>query len=207
VFQFESSAQRTFLPYFRPETQAHLEMATAAIRPGPIQAGTVQPLARRRRGEEPVTYPHYLLEAALEETYGVLLFQEQVLKTVRDLAGFTAGEGEQFRRALGSKRPQQEIERLREQFIAGAKANDVLEEIAEQVFENLKAFGGYAFPKSHVIPFAQLAIEMAALKYHWPAHLTAALLSSQPIGLLDTCRPGQRCAAARHYDPGCRHQL
>ena len=182
VFQVESRAQTQTLPRLKPKTLNDLIVSISLIRPGPVQGNMVHPYLRRRSGEERVSYPHYLLEAALEETLGVILFQEQVIKVARDLAGFTAGQGELLRRALGGKRSKQEVERLREVFIRGAKDNDVIEEIAEQVFENLKAFGGYSFPKSHAAAFAVLVYQSAWLKYHWPAHFTAALLNNQPMG-------------------------
>jgi error-prone DNA polymerase len=182
VFQVESRAQAQILPRLIPRSFNDLIVSISLIRPGPVQGNMVHPFLRRRSGTETVSYPHHLLEAALEETMGVILFQEQIIKVARDLAGFNPGDGELLRRALGGKRPEQDIEQLREAFIAGAIENDVLEEIAEQVFESLKAFGGYSFPKSHAAAFAVLVYQSAWLKYHWPAHFTAALLSNQPMG-------------------------
>jgi error-prone DNA polymerase len=142
----------------------------------------VHPYLRRRSGKEPIAYPHALLEEALEETLGVILFQESVIKVARDLAGFTQGQGELLRRALGGKRPDKEVEQLREEFISGAKQNEVLEEVAEKVFEGLKAFGGYSFPKSHAAAFAVIVYQSAWLRHYFPAHFRAALLNHQPLG-------------------------
>jgi error-prone DNA polymerase len=142
----------------------------------------VHPYLRRRLGEEPVQYPHPKLEPALAETLGVVLFQEQVLKVARDLAGFTGGQGEQLRRALGSKRASEQIEQLHADFIAGAAAQDVDEAAAEAVFDALRSFGGYSFPKSHAAAFSVLVYQSAWLKRYRPAAFACALLNNQPMG-------------------------
>src|SRR5919109_352286 len=117
MFQVESRAQAQILPRLKPRCMADLIVAISLIRPGPLQGDMVHPYLRRRQGLEPVTYKHPLLKPALEETLGVVLFQEQVLKVARDLAGFTAGQGEQLRRALGAKRAPEAIEQLRGAFL------------------------------------------------------------------------------------------
>lgn len=182
VFQVESRAQAQTLPRLKPKTFNDLIVSISLIRPGPVQGNMVHPYLRRRAGSEEVFYPHALLEDALEETLGVILFQEQVLKVARDLAGWTAGQGEQLRRALGGKRPGQDVEKLHTAFIEGAKRNDVLEDVAEMVFMSLTAFAGYSFPKSHAAAFAVLVYQSAWLKhYHAPAFYVA-LLNNQPMG-------------------------
>jgi error-prone DNA polymerase len=182
VFQVESRAQAQTLPRLKPKHFNDVIVSISLIRPGPIQGNMVHPYLRRRRGQEPVRYPHPRLEAALEETLGVILFQEQVLKVARDLAGFTAGEGELLRRALGAKHAEAQIEALREQFVAGAVAGDVLESVAQSVFDSLTAFGGYSFPKSHAAAFAVLVYQSAYLKLYHPHAFTTALLNHQPMG-------------------------
>lgn len=182
VFQVESRAQAQTLPRLRPKTFNDLIVSISLIRPGPVQGNMVHPYLRRRAGVEKVIYPHPLLEASLEETLGVILFQEQVLKVGRDLAGLSAGQGEQLRRALGGKRPEREVEKLRETFIEGAQQMDVSLDIAAQVFDSLKSFAGYSFPKSHAAAFAVLVYQSAWLKKYWPAQFIAALLSNQPMG-------------------------
>jgi error-prone DNA polymerase len=142
----------------------------------------VHPYLRRRLAMEPVTYSHPLLKPALEETLGVILYQEQVLKVARDLAGFTPGQGEQLRRALGGKRDEQAVEGLRVAFLEGAKARGVSETVAEAVFDQLKAFGGYSFPKSHAAAFAVLVYQSAWLKRYHPAAFLCALMNNQPMG-------------------------
>jgi error-prone DNA polymerase len=182
VFQVESRAQAQVTPRLKPRSFNDLIISISLIRPGPIQGNMVQPYIRRRLGWEPVTYPHPRLEAALAETLGVILFQEQVLKVARDLAGFTPGQGEQLRRALGSKRGEAEIERLRSAFVAGVQANGISTSVAETVFTQLQAFGGYSFAKSHAAAFAVLVYQSAWLKCYYPAAFFTALLNHQPMG-------------------------
>jgi error-prone DNA polymerase len=182
VFQVESRAQAQVLPRLKPGCFGDLVISISLIRPGPIQGNMVHPYLRRRQGLEPVTYLHPHLEPALAETLGVILFQEQVLKVARDLAGFTAGQGEQLRRALGSKAGEAAIEHFRAAFMAGAEANGVSLDIAEMVFDQLRAFGGYAFAKSHAAAFAVLVYQSAWLKRYQPAAFLVALLNNQPMG-------------------------
>jgi len=182
VFQVESRAQAQVLPRLRSRTFNDLIVSISLIRPGPVQGDMVHPYLRRRLGIEPVRYPHPLLQPALEETLGVVLFQEQVLKVARDLAGFTAGQGEQLRRALGAKRASEEIERFHAAFLEGAQANGVEQIIASGVFDTLRAFGGYSFPKSHAAAFAVLVYQSAWLKRYHPQAFYAALLDNQPMG-------------------------
>ena len=182
VFQVESRAQAQMLPKLRPRTFEDLIVEISLVRPGPIQGDMVHPYLRRRQGREPVSYVHRLLEPALAETLGVIIFQEQVLKVARDLAGFTPGQAELLRRAMGKRQATQEIERFREAFLTGAQAKGVSLPIAERVFEQLRAFGGYSFPKSHSASFAVLVYQSAWLKRYHPLAFYAAILNSQPMG-------------------------
>lgn len=182
VFQVESRAQSQMQPLFRPQCFEDLIVAISIIRPGPIQGDMVHPYMRRRLGEEPVTYPHPALRPALEETLGVILFQEQVLKVARDLANFSAGQGELLRRALGSKHAADAIESFHDAFVAGAVGQGVSRAVAEDVFDRLRAFGGYSFPKSHAAAFAVLVYQSAWVKAYHPAAFYAALLNHQPMG-------------------------
>ncbi|MDX1663677.1 MAG: error-prone DNA polymerase, partial [Candidatus Promineifilaceae bacterium] len=182
VFQVESRAQSQLQPRLRPRCFNDLVVSISMIRPGPLHADMLHPYLRRRQGLEPVAYPHPLLESALEETLGVIVFQEQVLKVARDLAGFTPGQGEQLRRALGAKRGQAELARLRAAFMQGTAEKGVDATTAEKVFSQLQAFGGYAFPKSHAAAFAVLVYQSAWLRrYHFLPFFTA-LLNNQPMG-------------------------
>ena len=182
VFQVESRAQAQMLPKLKPQCFADLVVAISLIRPGPIQGNMVHPFLRRRQGIEPVRYLHPLLEPALSETLGVILFQEQVLKIARDLAGFTTGQGEQLRRALGAKRATEAIAAFHTDFLTGAKNNGVTADIANTIFEQLLAFGGYSFAKSHAAAFAVLVYQSAWLKRYHPQAFYAALLNNQPMG-------------------------
>jgi error-prone DNA polymerase len=182
VFQVESRAQAQMLPRLKPLTFEDLIIEISLVRPGPIQGDMVHPYLRRRQGREPVTYLHPLLEPALAETLGVIIFQEQVLKVARDLAGFTPGQAELLRRALGKKRAGEEIERFRQAFIRGAQARGVSTAVAEKVFAQLNAFGGYSFPKSHAASFAVLVYRSAWLKRYYPVALYTAILNNWPMG-------------------------
>jgi len=182
VFQVESRAQAQILPRLKPRCFEDLIVTISLIRPGPIQGHMVHPYLRRRLGQEPVTYLHPRLESALADTMGVILFQEQVLKVARDLAGFSPGQGELLRRALGHKDGTAEIARLKEAFIAGARANGVPLDIAETVFMQLQAFGGYSFAKSHAAAFAVLVYQSAWLKCYYPAAFYISLFNNWPMG-------------------------
>jgi error-prone DNA polymerase len=182
VFQVESHAQIQVLPRLKPAIFNDLIVSISLIRPGPVQGEMVHPYLRRRAGIEPVVYPHPLLEAALSETLGVILFQEQVLKVARDAAGFSAGQGELLRRALGSKDPQAALERFQTPFLIGAAERGIDPETAQTIFDKLRAFGGYSFPKSHAASFAVIVYRSAWLKRYHPAAFAAALLNNQPMG-------------------------
>jgi error-prone DNA polymerase len=181
MFQVESRAQAQVLPQLKPRAFNDLIVSISLIRPGPIQGDMVHPYLRRRQGLESVRYAHPLLKPALEETLGVILFQEQTLKVARDLAGFTAGQGEQLRRALGNKHAEAAIEALRTVFLAGAVAKGVPIAVATAVFEQLRAFGSYSFPKSHAAAFAVIVYQSAWLKRYHPAAFFCALLNNQPM--------------------------
>lgn len=182
VFQVESRAQMQVLPRFRPRSFNDLIISISLIRPGPIQGDMVHPYLRRRLGEEPVRYPHPALEPALSETLGVILFQEQVLQVARDLAGFTPGQGELLRRALGRKDAVAAIQAFEAQFVAGAVRRGVAEDVARDVFGRLLGFGSYSFPRSHAAAFAVLVYQSAWLRHYQPAAFYIALLNHQPMG-------------------------
>ena len=182
VFQIESRAQMATLPRLRPRTFYDLVVEVALIRPGPIQGGSVHPYIRRRNGQEPVTYPHPLLEGALAKTLGVPLFQEQLMQMAIDVAGFTPSESDELRQAMGSKRSAARMDRLRERLFAGMAARGVTGEIAEEIFVKMKAFANYGFPESHSVSFAYLVYASSWIKYHEPAAFCAALINAQPMG-------------------------
>ena len=182
VFQVESRAQMNFLPRMRPRCFYDLVIEVAIIRPGPIQGGMVHPYLKRRRKEEPVNYPSAALEPVLAKTLGVPLFQEQAMQISVVAAGFTAGEADQLRRALGSFRGPGSVEAFRERFITGCLRNGYDQAFAEACFRQLEGFSGYGFPESHAASFALLVYASSWIKCHHPEVFCCALLNSQPMG-------------------------
>ena len=182
VFQCESRAQMNTLPRLKPTCFLDLVIAISLIRPGPIMGNMVHPYLRRRRGAEMVSYLDDRLKPALEETLGVILWQEQVLKVAHDIAGFSHGQGEMLRRALGSKYSFQLLDQLEDIFIEGAIKNGVEEETAQTIFGQLRGFGAYSFAKSHAASFAVLTYQSAWFKTHHAAVFYAAILNHQPMG-------------------------
>jgi error-prone DNA polymerase len=196
VFQVESRAQMATLPRLKPRVFYDLVVEVALIRPGPIQGGSVHPFIRRRNGEERVTYDHPLCEPALYKTLGVPLFQEQLMQLATDVAGFSAAEADELRRALSSKRSEERLERLRERFYAGMAANQITGELADRIFAKTKAFANFGFPESHSISFASLVYVSAWFKHYFPAAFCAALLRAQPMGFYS---PQSLVADARRH--------
>jgi error-prone DNA polymerase len=182
VFQVESRAQMATLPRLRPRTFYDIVIEVALIRPGPIQGGSVHPYIRRRRGEEPVTYLHPLLEGCLAKTLGVPLFQEQLMQMAIDVANFTPGEADQLRQAMGSKRSRERMALMRARLLDGMAANGITGEVAEEIAHKLEAFSSFGFPESHSVSFAYLVYASSWMKLRYPAEFTAALLNAQPMG-------------------------
>ncbi|MBK5224610.1 MAG: error-prone DNA polymerase [Acidimicrobiia bacterium] len=182
VFQVESRAQMATLPRLRPRTFYDLVVEVALIRPGPIQGGSVHPYIRRRNGTEPVTYLHPLLEPSLAKTLGVPLFQEQLMQMAIDVAGFSPGEADQLRQAMGSKRSRERMERLRRRLFDGMAERGITGDVAEAIYDKLAAFANFGFPESHSVSFAYLVYSSSWLKRFYPAAFCAALLGAQPMG-------------------------
>ncbi|RQT27029.1 error-prone DNA polymerase [Burkholderia contaminans] len=182
VFQIESRAQMSMLPRLRPETYYDLVIEVAIVRPGPIQGGAVHPYLKRRQGLEKVSYPKEDLKPALERTYGVPIFQEQVMQIAMIAAGFTPGEADELRRAMAAWKRKGNLEKYHSKIVDGMRERDYPPDFAEQIFEQIKGFGDYGFPESHAASFAKLAYASSWLKCHEPAIFLAALLNSQPMG-------------------------
>ena len=182
VFQIESRAQMSMLPRLRPRCFYDLVIEVAIIRPGPIQGDMVHPYLRRRNGEEKIEYAHPSLEPVLSRTLGVPLFQEQGMKLAVVAAGFTAGEADELRRAMGHKRSRERMAAIHDRLLAGMQKNGIAGEIAERIFRELSGFADYGFPESHAASFALLVYASAWIKRHHPAAFCAALLNSQPMG-------------------------
>ena len=182
VFQVESRAQMSMLPRLRPECFYDLVIEVAIVRPGPIQGNMVHPYLRRRQGLEAVTYPNEAVKKVLERTFGVPIFQEQVIELAMVAAGFTAGEADQLRRAMAAWKRKGGLDEIGQKLIDGMLARGHPQDFADRIFEQVKGFGEYGFPESHAASFALLVYVSAWLKRHEPAAFYCGLLNSQPMG-------------------------
>ena len=182
VFQIESRAQMSMLPRLKPRCYYDLVIEVAIVRPGPIQGQMVHPYLRRRAGEEQVTYATDEIRQVLEKTMGVPIFQEQAMRLAVVAAGFTPGEADQLRRAMGAWRKTGVIDKFRQKLIEGMLARGLPEQFALQVYQQIRGFGEYGFPESHAASFALLVYVSAWLKRYYPAAFCAGLLNSQPMG-------------------------
>ncbi|HET8666910.1 MAG TPA: error-prone DNA polymerase, partial [Terriglobales bacterium] len=182
MFQIESRAQMSCLPRVRPRKFYDIVIQVAIIRPGPIVGGMVNPFIKRRQGREPVTYPHPSLEPVLARTLGVPLFQEQLLRIAMITAGFSGGEAEELRRAMGFKRSEKRMRDIETKLRAGMTRNGIESNAQEEIIQSIVSFALYGFPESHSASFALLAYASAYLKTHYLAAFTAALLNNQPMG-------------------------
>ncbi|HYI67430.1 MAG TPA: hypothetical protein VEW95_10935 [Candidatus Limnocylindrales bacterium] len=182
MFQIESRAQMQSLPKARPERFEDLVVQVAIIRPGPVQGNAVHPYLRRRAGEEPVTYAHESLRPILEDTLGVILYQEQVMQVAIDVCGYTAVEADIFRKAMGSHRSHAKMQAERGRFVGGAMRTGLNEEEAEALFQKCSAFAEFGFARAHAAAFAKISYDTAWLKHYYPAHYTVGVLNNQPMG-------------------------
>lgn len=182
TFQVESRAQAQNLPRMRPSCLEDIIVEIALIRPGPLQGNMVNPYMLRRQGKQAVTYLHPLTRPATEETLGVIVFQEQVMRVAMDVADFSAGEADELRRAMSRHRSHVEMARLRNRFISGALGNGLSAELADEIFSKLEGFASYGFCKSHAAAFAKTAYDTCYLKSHYPEEFYCALLNNQPMG-------------------------
>jgi error-prone DNA polymerase len=182
VFQIESRAQMATLPRLKPCNFYDLVVEVAIIRPGPIVGQMVHPYLNRRSGREPVTYPHPLLEPILRRTLGVPLFQEQLLRIAMTVAGFTGGEAEELRRAMGFKRSVERMRSIEQKLRAGLAEHGIMGERADEIVRSITSFALYGFPESHAASFALLAYASAYLKAHHPEAFLCALLNAWPMG-------------------------
>lgn len=196
VFQVESRAQLNTLPRLLPRKFEDLVIEIALIRPGPVQGGAVHPYLRRRSGEEPVTYSHPALEPVLARTLGVPLFQEQLMQLAMTVGGCSAEDADLLRRAMGSKRGVERIDRLKSQLFDGMAANGISPADAEHLYAQIEAFAGFGFAESHSISFALIVYASAWIKLHYPAVFLAGLLRAQPLGFYS---PRSLVADARRH--------
>lgn len=177
VFQLESDGMRAILRSLKPKEFNDLIALVALYRPGPLGSGMVDDFIKRRHGEIAVEYLHPKLEPILKDTYGVILYQEQVMRIASDLAGFTMGQADLLRRAMGKKKPEI-IAKQKQVFIEGCKKNNIDTKVAEEIFDLMAYFAGYGFNKSHSAAYALVAYQTAYLKANFPNEYMAALLSS-----------------------------
>ncbi len=177
VFQFEGGPMRALMRNLQPDRFEHLTALNALYRPGPLGAGMHTEYADRKNGRSPVTYPHPDLEEILADTYGIMVFQEQVMQTAQKVAGFTMAEADRLRKAMG-KKIASVMAAEEQKFIEGAVAKGTAEDHAKELFGFIEHFAGYGFNKSHSAAYALVAYQTAWLKAHYPAEYMAALLTA-----------------------------
>jgi len=193
VFQLESSGMKNIIKKLQPQGIEDIIALVALYRPGPLGSGMVDDFIQRKHGLTKITYLHPLLESILKDTYGVILYQEQVMRIASDLAGFTMGQADLLRRAMGKKKPEI-IAAQRENFISGAQKKGIDPQTAGEIFDLMAHFAGYGFNKSHSAAYALIAYQTAYLKAHYPVEFMAALLTSvmdnsdKVAGYLKECR-------------------
>jgi error-prone DNA polymerase len=182
MFQIESRAQMSCLPRLRPKCFYDIVVQVAIIRPGPIVGKMVHPYLKRRQGREPAQCLHPSLEPVLARTLGVPLFQEQLLRMAMIAAGFTGGEAEELRRAMGFKRSEKRMKDIEVKLRNGMEKNGITGETQDTIVKSITSFALYGFPESHAASFALIAYASAYLKCHYLAAFTAAMLNNQPMG-------------------------
>jgi DNA polymerase-3 subunit alpha len=175
VFQLESSGMKRYIKELRPTCFEDIVAMVALYRPGPMQ--WIQDFIDRKNGKTEITYPHPKMKAALENTYGITVYQEQVMQISKDLAGFTGGQADTLRKAIG-KKIAEKLKGMRDEFVSGCVKNGVGDKLANEVFDSWESFAQYAFNKSHAACYAQIAYWTAYLKAYYPSAFMAALLTS-----------------------------
>ncbi|HEY6573201.1 MAG TPA: DNA polymerase III subunit alpha, partial [Candidatus Eisenbacteria bacterium] len=178
IFQLESSGMRDLLRKVTPDTFEDIIAINALFRPGPIQSGMIDDFVKRKHGRAKVVYPHPTLEAILKPTYGVIVYQDQVMQVANRLAGFSLAQADLLRRAMGKKMPE-EMARMKSAFIEGAAKNNCTEKKAGEIFDLMEKFAGYGFVRAHSTAYAALSYQAAWLKTHHPAAYVAASLTSE----------------------------
>ena len=195
VFQFESRGMKDYIRKLQPQVFEDLIALAALYRPGPLGAGMVDNFIDRRHGRAEVSYPHPLLEPILKPTYGVIVYQEQVMQIAQVLAGYSLGGADLLRRAMGKKKPE-EMAKERVKFESGAERNGINARVASTIFDLMEKFADYGFNKSHSAAYALVAYQTAWLKAHYPAEFMAATMSSdmdntdKVVNFLDDARAG-----------------
>ena len=175
VFQLEGAGMRRYIKELKPSTFPEIAAIVALYRPGPMEQ--IPTYIKAKHGLEPIRYPHPILARFLQETYGVIVYQEQVLFIVREFAGYSLGKADIFRKAMGKKIPEV-MQKEKQNFITGANAKGFSKELAEQVFALIEPFAGYAFNKAHAFSYALIAYQTAYLKANYPVEYMTSLLSA-----------------------------
>lgn len=194
VFQLESPAQRNLQSRLQADRFEDIVASVALIRPGPIKGNMVDPFLARRHGREEITYIHPKLEKILAPTYGVVLYQEQVIEIATEMAGFTPGEADRLRRVMSKFRSQEEMDRIGVEFVEKAVGRGIEQAVAQTVFSYIVGYAGYGFCEAHAAAFADTAYRTAYLIEHYPAQFYAELLNQQPMGFYP---PNTLCLQAR----------
>jgi len=177
VFQLDSEGMRELLRRLKPTTFEDISACIALYRPGPMGSGMLDMFVERKHGKK-VRYEHKLMEPILKDTYGCMVYQEQVMEMSKSLAGFSGGDADVLRKAMGKKDPE-EMEKYRKQFVGGAKKKDIPAAKAEKIYEDIKKFAGYGFNKSHTVAYGTVAYQTAYLKTNYPVEFFTALLTSE----------------------------
>ncbi|MBD2326095.1 DNA polymerase III subunit alpha [Alkalinema sp. FACHB-956] len=177
VFQLESSGMRQIVRDLKPSGIEDISSVLALYRPGPLDAGLIPKFINRKHGREQISYEHKVLEPILKETYGIMVYQEQIMKIAQDMGGYTLGEADLLRRAMGKKK-KAEMEKHQEIFVAGAKKNGIDEKVAADLFAQMVLFAEYCFNKSHSTAYGYVTYQTAYLKAHYPVEYMAALLTA-----------------------------
>ena len=177
IFQLESEGMKDLIRRLLPDNINDVIALVALFRPGPLQSGAVEDYISRKHGRTPVSYPHPQLKSVLSTTYGVMLYQEDVMSVSQELAGFSLGQADLLRKAMGKKNPE-EMAKMRATFLEGSAANEVDANVANDIFDQMEKFAGYAFNKAHSAAYAMLSFQTAWLKTHYPAQFMAAVLSA-----------------------------
>ena len=193
LFQLESRGMKDLIKRLKPDSFEEIVALVALFRPGPLQSGMVDDYIDRKHGRKQVEYPHPSLAAILKPTYGIILYQEQVMQIAQVLSGYTLGGADLLRRAMGKKKPE-EMAKQRDVFVSGARDNGVDPRLASDIFDLIEKFAGYGFNRSHSAAYALIAYQTAWLKAHYPAAFMAAVLSAdmdntdKVVTMLAECR-------------------
>ncbi len=178
IFQLESRGMRDLVKSLKPTQFSDISALVALYRPGPMQAGMLETFVSRKHGRKRITYDHPLLEPILKETYGTMIYQEQVMEIAKSLAGFTPGQADGLRKAMGKKNLEA-MQKDREKFLDGCKAKDIAPALAKKIFDQMEQFASYGFNKSHSVAYALVAYQTAYLKANYPVEFMTAALTSE----------------------------